>query len=228
MADAIAATRLEVRNGADWRQHVVKSGRGCGQVRIDGGDDRIDGSDHRGRIGPGPDEERVGGKPVFGQRQVEPARVSTVKFGAANVAGDANDQIGRAAGGQIWMGTLIGGAQTKAAAHRILTGPKVSGRRFAENDFMRRFASLGWKAATQEQRNAEGLEVVRLNMGVVEDRLNIPGRVGMQRNGGRTIAEISGRLGAGQACDSGEHLQASTNFTHQGELIGRLPGSSGN
>ena len=115
---------------------------------------------------------------------------------------------------------LLAGAQAKAAADGVLAWPKLFGSGFAENDGGLRLAGLRLKAAAEEQRNAESLEVVCLDVGVVESCPGIVGRgfFSIERDGGCSKAIAAGWASGGDGGHSRQCGEAAAKLTDEDSL----------
>jgi hypothetical protein len=165
-------------------------------------------------------------KPIVGQRQVDLLAVAAVKLNATCVAGNADDLVGRPVGKKLTriVGPLIGRTQTKTAADGVLAWPELSGGRFADNNGATSLAGFQWKTATEKQGDAQRLEVVCLNVGVVDQRIPVRRLLSIKRDGSRSKAFLGRRPSAGDGNHPGQRSQAGTQLTDESSLaVGGVP-----
>ncbi len=112
---------------------------------------------------------------------------------------------------------LPAGLQAQPAADRVLPRPQHLRGRFAQNDGILSRAALRLESPPEQQRNSQGLKVVRLNVHVEEDGSRIFGRrlFSIDRNCSGSNAAAIGRACAGNRNHARQGRQPCAQLTDQ-------------
>jgi hypothetical protein len=184
----LQATAAEIARSQErlrLAKHLFKSERVCRQVWIDGQNRRPD-RIHDLRGGSlGPNQHGKFMHATLGHREKDLLGIASIQQNSPCVAGHADHLIARPIKSNFALDCeLPARRQTQGAANRVLFRPQQFCSRFAKNDAGFRLAGLCLESAPEQQRNAQRLKIVRLNIRVIEDRSRIlwGGFFSIQRN----------------------------------------------